>query len=155
MLTIDAGTLVLEGALLAKGLDACANGAGAGGSVLVRADVVRGAGSIDASGGGIRPIDCNSNTGAGGGGRVALYADSFDGFDPAAQVSAYGGWTWSVAKFAAPGTIFSKLAAQSHGVLLIDAGQHNGVDRSGPATELPELGQGSSRTSRPRAPTPG
>ena len=143
VLTIDAGTLVLEGALLAKGLDACANGAGAGGSVLVRADVVRGAGSIDASGGGIRPIDCNSNTGAGGGGRVALYADSFDGFDPAAQVSAYGGWTWSVAKFAAPGTIFSKLAAQSHGVLLIDAGQHNGVDRSGPATELPELGQGS------------
>ena len=141
VLTIDAGTLVLEGALLAKGIDGCANGAGAGGSVLVRADVVQGAGSIDASGGGLA-TGCNSNTGAGGGGRVAIYANDFDGFDPAAQVRAYGGWTWSVAKFAAPGTILSKLASQEHGTLLIDAGQHNNVDRSGPATELPELGEG-------------
>ena len=141
VLTIEAGTLTLEGRILARGADACGDGAGAGGSVVISADVVRGTGSIDASGGGLAAT-CNSNTGAGGGGRVSIYADSFDGFDPAAQVRAYGGWTWNAGKFAAPGTIFSQLPAQSHGVLLIDAGEHNGADRRGPATRLPRLGQG-------------
>ena len=145
LLAIDAAALVLDGELLAKGNDACAAGAGAGGTVLVRADVVRGGGSIDASGGGLA-TGCGSNTGAGGGGRVAIYTDDFDGFDPAAQIRAYGGWTWNAEEFAAPGTIYTQVTGQPAGSLIVDAGEHNGADRPSPVVELPALGGGAVAT---------
>ena len=109
-LSLEAGDLVLEGEILSRGADTSFPGApGAGGTVLVTAGTVQGAGLIDVSGGDY--TSCSGNVGAGGGGRAALFADLFDGFDPETQVLAWGGEntcadTSSSLRIGLPGTVY-------------------------------------------------
>ncbi len=136
---LDVGELALGGKILALGKEACGEGAGAGGTVAITADVVGGAGTIDASGG---RRTCGGNPNGGGGGRVSIVTGTFDGFDPASQVMAWGGATYNVNNHAAPGTIYYRQTGDVHGALLIDAGETNGADNVSLVTELPALGSG-------------
>ena len=72
-----AGTLQLDGAILANGLAGePQRGSGAGGSIWITADTLAGTGSVSALGG-----EASANGAAGGGGRIALYTYSTAGFD--------------------------------------------------------------------------
>lgn len=68
--SITTGTLWLGGGIVANGVSSgwCYGGAGSGGSVLLRATTLTGAGGIQAVGG----YSCGG--GGGGGGRIAVYA---------------------------------------------------------------------------------
>jgi hypothetical protein len=142
---IEAGEVELAGEIRAQGQTWCNGGSGAGGTVAIVAGVMSGAGLIDASGGDqMTTPDCNDyNVGAGGGGRVSIVTGTWNGFDPAAQIKAWGGGDWHRAAFAAPGTVFAKDGGDTYGVLLVDAGELNGTDRPSRVTELPALGTGS------------
>ncbi|HMB53892.1 MAG TPA: Ig-like domain-containing protein, partial [Thermoanaerobaculia bacterium] len=141
---IVAGTVVLDGEVLARGV-ACNAGGGAGGAVWIRTGDLSGAGSIDASGGDVSPSLCNwwpSASHSGGGGRVAIEAATLTGFDPAVQVQVQGGRSRD-GEHSAPGTLYTLLAGDVHGVLRIDAGEKSDdTDRLSIATELPVLGSG-------------
>jgi hypothetical protein len=112
---------------------------------VVHAGTIAGAGTIDASG-----EDYNGQSyagGAGGGGRVALYATTFQGFDPTAQAKAWGGTMLisptTVGAYGGPGTVFWKDAGGTYGRLMVDSGKDaNGNDRPGSLTALPALGAG-------------
>ncbi len=152
---IDAGSLVLDGQILAQGetWDLTSSG-GAGGSVSIRAGSLSGSGQIDASGGDQSDPHSYTLGGSGGGGRVSLVVDTLEAFDPLAQVKAQGGARIDlladpdeVLGYAAPGTIYVKEAADTYGRLILDSGQAtDGTDREGPATELPTLGTGTVTT---------
>jgi hypothetical protein len=127
------GELVLDGEIRAQGEKRQDNGSsdssGAGGSVLITADLLSGTGLIDASGVDYRYY--NYWGGSGGGGRVALYVDAFSGFDPAAQVKVRGGalihYSGNVIqRYASPGTLYVKLPSQSYGTLYVDQGGISG-----------------------------
>jgi hypothetical protein len=145
VLRIEAGQLVLDGEMRSSSSKPCSAGGGAGGTIAVTAGSMSGSGSIDASGSD-EPLfsECNFDAGAGGGGRVALSVGSFAGFDPAVQARAWGGRPYGGSNplYAAPGTVYYRVAGQQWGVLLIDNGQENGVNRAGLLTELPALGSG-------------
>jgi hypothetical protein len=84
---------------------------------------------------------------------VALYVDALQGFDPLAQVKAWGGttynWNMTVNKYAGPGTVFIKTQGQTWGRLVIDSGEEaNGTDRLGLVTPLPALGSGAVATAQ-------
>jgi len=95
---IDAGAVVLDGELRARG-SADKNGSGAGGSVLILAGSLSGSGAIDARGEGPHCVK------AGGGGRVAVWAGDLTGFDVTARVDVTGGPA-SCTVFGGVGTIF-------------------------------------------------
>ena len=147
---LEVGTLTLVGEIRARGGDGLSgyeegSAPGAGGTVRVQATTLEGSGSIDVSGG-------SSCWGAGGGGRVALWVDQLIGFDPSAQVKAWGGsYNCSTSGDHAPeplgygatGTVLWRTSASTFGTLLLDRGTTAlGEDRVGPATELPALGSG-------------
>jgi protocatechuate 3,4-dioxygenase beta subunit len=149
VIRIEAGQLVLDGELRSSALSPCNAGGGAGGTVAVTAGAMSGTGSIDVSGSSEPPFNvCNFESGAGGGGRASLIVGSFTGFDPATQIKAWGGSRRydPYTPHAAPGTVYYRLPAQQWGVLIIDNGQENGVNRVGPLTQLPALGSGSLAT---------
>jgi hypothetical protein len=80
---ITAGSLVLQGQLIADGqtVDTDWRSAGSGGAILLDVGALSGSGSITANGG--NAATYGSYTGAkGGGGRVAVYFDALDGFNP-------------------------------------------------------------------------
>ncbi|NLF17508.1 MAG: hypothetical protein GX595_09640, partial [Lentisphaerae bacterium] len=119
---IHAGTILLEGAIRANGVSGWGGiSGGAGGSVRVQTDVLSGAGSVSADGGAAGMGDYASTGGSGGGGRVAIYYGSLDGFDVAGRVSAH-----SAASPAGPGSVgtvylqpeggVSELRVVSHGI---------------------------------------
>ena len=151
VLTLAAGELVIDGVIEARGEKRGYDylhrgGAGAGGSILVQAGTIRGSGLIDASGGDNHSYDWWA--GSGGGGRVSLYADLFDGFDPTTQARAWCGgiysWNWSPWRYSAPGTVYVFETGMTYGELVIDGGtRSDGSVRGGPDGELPELGGGS------------
>lgn len=151
VIAIEAGTMVLDGELRARGDEGLEfndwRTGGAGGTVSITAASLAGSGLIDASGGlgGYPPKSCSSPSayGSGGGGRVALWVDQLLGFDPATQTRARGGalaCNSSAAAYAAPGTVLVKTAADTHGLLRIDQGVTDGTDVS--ATQLPPVGKG-------------
>ncbi len=147
VIDLTVGTLVLGGEIRALGLGARNRPGGAGGTVLVDADTILGTGQIDASGGSTSAVFTNERVGAGGGGRIALYARDLTGFIPVAQTRVEGGvqtdTDGAVNRYAAPGTVYVFDKDDSaYGDLLIDAGQRNGQDRRGPVTRLPILGSG-------------
>ena len=151
VLDLTAGELVVSGSILAKGEvrpNRDSDTPGAGGTIAIHAGTVRGKGLIDASGGKYDVYYYGG--GSAGGGRVALFADTLQGFDPATQVKAWGGAVYNsngtVNRFAGPGTVFIKTAAQAWGQLVVDSGEENNADRVGPATPLPALGTGSLAT---------
>ncbi|MEM7584990.1 MAG: Calx-beta domain-containing protein, partial [Acidobacteriota bacterium] len=149
---IEAGALILDGEVLARGegLDAVdvEAGGGAGGSVQIHTGELSGSGLVDASGGNNIQVCVNfndwSSAGAGGGGRVGLYADTLNGFDPATQVRAWGGYHGcpGALQYAAPGTILTVTSASTYGDLLIDAGSKPGGEAAVHSTFLPTLGSG-------------
>ncbi|HEX4495559.1 MAG TPA: carboxypeptidase regulatory-like domain-containing protein, partial [Thermoanaerobaculia bacterium] len=146
MLALQAGELVLDGRILSRGetrpVPGEQGGGGAGGTVAIQAAALHGGGTIEVSGG--DSSGCSS--GAGGGGRVALRVSDLTGFDPGAQVLAWGGshpgCSNQPVKYGAPGTLYVFDASSTFGRLIVDAGQAGSVDRTGPATELPALGSG-------------
>jgi hypothetical protein len=157
-LILNVGQLVLNGQIWAKGEQRADPGStdssGAGGTVLVTADTVSGAGTVDASGG---SYNAHFNWGgSGGGGRVVLYAGTFSGFDPVTQVKTRGGVLWdntAVIRYASPGTVFVKLPSQTYGKLYVDQG---GIVAGKPIvnTTLPAIGTGTVGTATVDALTP-
>ena len=127
---IQAGTLQLDGNILANGWSAGAAGGGAGGSIWLRAAKINGAGLIEAKGA------SGSTDSGGGGGAIAIeYSDAATSGTWQSSVSANGA---SSTNGGAAGTVFIKGANAVYGSLTID---NKGVG-SGSATELPSLGSG-------------
>jgi hypothetical protein len=97
------GTLLLDGAITAKGGDAggvgCSlsgSGGGSGGSILVVATTLTGGGSLHADGGAGGAGGCTGNGddgGGGGGGRVAVHFRTIDAFAGVTASSANGGFS--------------------------------------------------------------
>ena len=126
--------------------------------MLITADTLSGAGTIDVSGGDYKAsntVDPNK-AGSGGGGRVALYAGAFSGFDPSTQVKARGGvlkdYYSAVVRYASPGTLFVKLPSQTSGKLYVDEGGISGSPIVN--TVLPTLGAGTVGTAAADAVSP-
>jgi hypothetical protein len=155
--SLTVGTLQLDGQILARGESRPAGQAGgAGGSVAVWAATVAGAGSIDASGG-TGDGGCNGS-GPGGGGRVALYAGAFQGFNPTAQVLVQGAGQRNngavVAGFAGPGTVYVLRGGATYGQLVVDSGQGTSFAQTLPITPLPGIGVVTVGTATPDALVP-
>ncbi|MEM9597922.1 MAG: carboxypeptidase regulatory-like domain-containing protein, partial [Acidobacteriota bacterium] len=137
VLAIDAAEVVLDGRILAGGDPGRDHKGGAGGTVRIRADVLTGSGTVDATG-------ADAEQSAGGGGRVALWAAQTLTFDAAAQVDVRGGRdTLGPENHAAPGTVFVHRPGATYGDLWIDNGvDGQGAPRTGTETPLPTLGGG-------------
>ena len=150
--------LVLDGQINANGKnsDDTGNPCGAGGTVLIDADLMSGSGSIWTFG--RRPRSCSSsrNVGAEAGGRVAIYADVLTGFDPVGQVLANGqalkDCSFNRIKSAGAGTIYVLSAASTYGDLIVDAEGEAGATVA--TTLLPVIGGGTVGTADPDASAP-
>lgn len=129
-----AGVIVVDGALFAKGTAlAKSTDQGAGGSIRLAAPEIRGAGTIDASGGG----SATQARAAGSGGRVALLGGTVDaGLVDRARAS--GGASLRTDLTGAAGTIFVRRTGDTHGELIVD---NEGLVSTG-WTELPAVGSG-------------
>ena len=154
VLVIEAGSVQLDGSLKAisdigfKFADA----SGAGGTVRIHTGTLSGTGVIDASAERTDEGGCAGGTtlgeGSGGGGRVALWVDTFDGFDPETQATVRGGRHYTcggLLGYSPPGTVFFKTPDQEYGTLLVDGGGtdvDSDPDKTMPTTELPVLGAG-------------
>ena len=142
---IFAGSLVLNGEILANGQQASNGGqGGAGGTVRIEASLLSGTGKIEANGADASDHQGN-HAGPGGGGRVAIEAD-LSGFNPSAQVFVYGGKRYYGStnyQFAAPGTVLVRESSSTFGRLYIDGGDSRAEGPSVEATALPDLGTGS------------
>jgi len=92
LIIIDAGSIILNGTIQANGTDGggCAyyggGGGGSGGGIKLSCGSLSGAGGIYARGGRAG----NRNPYSGGGGRIAIYCDDFNGFTTS-QIYARGG----------------------------------------------------------------
>ena len=144
---IVAGTLQLDGVIAADGASAGGYaGGGAGGSIQISAGKLAGGGSISARGGG---TDINGG-GGGGGGRIALYftQNTFGG-----TISAVGGLG---GQNGGAGTIYTKLAANTRGLVLVDNGTNAGLTglNSGlwPASQVFDLTISGAAIVKPDAP---
>jgi len=119
LVRVQAGSLSLDGQILADGAGgSLANtdtGAGSGGGIYLEVGTLQGVGLIRAAGGGSSP---------GGGGRVAVYASDYAGFNlsriqaPAGPAPVSGG----AAAFAGAGTVYLRDTDDVAGTLIVDAG---------------------------------
>ena len=115
LVRITAATLDLDGQVLADGGDAGYDdsggyGGGSGGGIYVSVTTLSGAGLIEAASG-----DINGG-GFAGGGRVAVYAADFSGFNVANITAPAGGHGGSA------GTVYLKTTGDAQGTLIIDPG---------------------------------
>jgi hypothetical protein len=152
VLLLKVGELVLNGTIASQGdkrgvVYPNRGGAGAGGSIVIDAGMVRGSGLIDASGGDNQA--CDWWAGSGGGGRVALYAGSLVSFAPETQIKTWGGGVYYCGlsswnnRYAGAGTVYVKTASSTYGALYVDSGaESNGTKRLGPDVRLLDLGNG-------------
>jgi hypothetical protein len=124
---ITAGTLTVDGSILADGVRGAQSG-GSGGSININTGAWTGAGTIRAAGG-----TANTGYGSGGGGRVAVRSTSTT-FN-LANVTAPGGVSGAMTGGA--GTVFLKDDGQSYGDLIID---NKGT--AGANTPFPTVGPG-------------
>jgi hypothetical protein len=118
---IDAASVVVDGAIAARGGEAGQSG-GSGGSIRIDAAALSGAGTVDASGGGGHGGGPEAGAG-GGGGRVAVYGDA-SAFDRSRFV-AHGGPSdnpGSGSQSGGSGTVYLKGPASTDGDLLLDNG---------------------------------
>lgn len=122
---IVAGSLELSGTITANGqhliIGSNAGGGGSGGSVWLDVGTLsnpQGTGLITANGG------RGWFSGGGGGGRIAIYYDSLNGFDLSADVQAVGGTRYSGATgtHGGAGTIYSHSTVDTFGSLIVDNG---------------------------------
>ncbi|MDA8020340.1 MAG: Ig-like domain-containing protein [Thermoanaerobaculia bacterium] len=111
---------------------------GAGGSVLLDTAELSGVGWIGAAGG-----DGAGGSGAGGG-RIAIHAEQLNGFDPAQQTNAHGGYRDLLAgrAYAGPGTIFVRTDQSTYGRLWIQNRTEAGEILATGRIDFPELGTG-------------
>jgi hypothetical protein len=111
LVRLGAATAVIDGAIVAAGGSSTGYGdaAGSGGGIRIDVGTLSGGGSISADGG-------NADF-SGGGGRVAVYYDTLDGFD-LSHVTAVGG-NLDAAHAASPGTVYLEETGHN-GQLLID-----------------------------------
>jgi hypothetical protein len=132
-LTVN-GTLTVNGIISANGVTLSSSyggsyhgGCGSGGSLWLSVGALQGEGVISANGG----ADPYSSSGAGGGGRIAIYYTNAPGFDFASQVTALGGGPFNYAGNGmiggGAGTIYTKVASQSVGSVLVDNGGNSGM----------------------------
>jgi hypothetical protein len=128
MIRIKAGTLTVDGSILADGGVSIAGGAGSGGSIRIDATTLSGSGIIRAKGGNA------NNYGGGGGGRIAVYYSVMNLSQ--ANISATGG---TGATNGGPGSIYLKDTTATLGKLLID---NKGIDTGGQLTPLPGIDRG-------------
>ena len=84
LVRVTAGSLQLEGVLLANG-SGSSSGSGSGGGVYVAVNTLSGDGSIQAKGG-----SSTYGYGGGGGGRVAVYAGDWSGFNVGGITAPWG-----------------------------------------------------------------
>jgi len=108
---ITAGTVALDGKVLANGITGNSGG-GAGGSIRIDAQTVSGAGEIRADGG-------PTAHAAGGGGRIAVYYDTLT-LDRAKILAPGGLHNGNGTRTGAPGTVYLKQTAQQYGDLIVD-----------------------------------
>ena len=153
VITLAAGSVILDGDIHADGRssDDLGSGGGAGGTVRIDAGSLVGNGRITADGGWVRACSSTRGVGTGGGGRVALRVDDVTGFDAASQVQAWGAalydCSWGIYRYARPGTVYVRDGTSTYGDLIVDAGEEaDGTDRDentveGMVTELPALGE--------------
>ena len=87
LIRITAGSVQVEGAILANGGTVAGynGGGGSGGGILLKVGTLSGSGLVAASGGD------SSYQGGGGGGRVAIYYTALSGFDAVSRAQAHGG----------------------------------------------------------------
>ncbi len=113
------GNMIIDGSILANGVDATNSraGGGSGGSIRLSAESIAGTGNITANGGAGEPV----HGGGGGGGRISIQcsANNFAG-----TMTACGGNGWIVG---GAGTIFTKVTGQN-GLLLVDNGGRPGTN---------------------------
>ncbi|HVT45346.1 MAG TPA: Ig-like domain-containing protein [Thermoanaerobaculia bacterium] len=112
---VRAGTLHLDGQILAHGIVQGTAGGGAGGSIRIDAQTIRGEGEIRADGASV------SGQNAGGGGRIALYYTSLE-LDLTKITAAGGRFSTggTASRNAAAGTIYLKQVSASFGDLIVD-----------------------------------
>jgi hypothetical protein len=123
---IAATRIVVDGKILANG--EAADGAGAGGSIRVDADVIEGAGEIHADGG------IGVSGASGGGGRIALYYGTLS--IPQAKITALAPQSNAVSTVGAPGTVYLKADNAALGDLIVD----NGTRATSRHTRLSTIG---------------
>ncbi len=134
---LQVGELVLDGEILAQGVDTNSAG-GAGGTIFIAGDRLAGSGKLRVNGG-------QGPMGGGGGGRIALWVDDLSSFDLTTQVEAKGGrqhcdTDCSTPAFGGSGTIFTFDASSTHGSLRLDQGGAAGERVE--VTPIPALGDG-------------
>ena len=112
LVRIKAGTLVLDGGILASGVNGY-YGRGSGGGILLDVGTLSGAGQITAQGGSAASYVPHG----GGGGRIAIYYEQLDGFDVSSRISAAGGQGSS--QDGAPGSIYLQQSGNA-GQLVMD-----------------------------------
>ncbi|MCW5553064.1 MAG: Ig-like domain-containing protein [Verrucomicrobiae bacterium] len=98
LVRIRAGTLGLEGQVLANGEQATWEGSGSGGGIYIAVGTLTGGGLIQASGG-------VNYYGAGGGGRIAVYGGDFAGFN-LSRIQAPGAVTNGAGRPGGAGTVW-------------------------------------------------
>jgi hypothetical protein len=136
LVLVRAREFALEGRILADGDgrqragNTETGGGGAGGGILLDVGILRGGGEASADGG---AGDGTVGSGAGGGGRIAIYHVDRSGFT--GTVHAVGGSLVPVvtrtASVGGAGTVFWKSAVQVHGDLVIDnAGRTQSMSRT-------------------------
>ncbi|MDD2455527.1 MAG: hypothetical protein PHE10_04260, partial [Kiritimatiellae bacterium] len=98
---IAADSILLNGSVTANGQNSPEyTGSGSGGSILIEVGTLSGSGSITANGG--VPV----NAGAGGGGRIAVYAQNAEAFTPSAlEAKASAGAGWGTVFMGVPRTV--------------------------------------------------
>ena len=119
LVRITAGEAEINGSIRADGTEGYRGTGGSGGGIRLDVGTLSGSGLITANGGGL-----GSAFQCGGGGRIAIYADAFDGFDYTIQVTAHGGIN-SPINSGATGTLYV-VEAGGIGELRIDA--HGGTN---------------------------
>ncbi len=117
LVRIVAGAARIDGQILADGAYSRMNPAGSGGGIWLQVGVLSGSGSIAATGG--TGSSVGNFGGSGGGGRVAVYYDTLDGFDPA-RITAHGGNMDYGSAPSAVGTVYLKQTG-GEGQLRIDS----------------------------------
>ncbi len=125
LVRITAAALTLDGQILAN----APNGhyTGAGGGIMVAVTNLSGTGLIRAAGGGRSNDGFNST--CGGGGRIAVYAADYSGFDTT-RITAPGGRNGNRNMDGGPGTVYLRDTDEPQGTLIITAkndGQGLGV----------------------------
>jgi hypothetical protein len=121
LIRISAGSAQIEGKILADGQMPYQCGAGSGGGVYLQVGTLSGGGMVSADGG-----DGNGWNGTpGGGGRVAIYYGTLNGFDLQNNVTAHGGLP-NDNFYAAVGTVYLQQTGQPGQLLISSHGTPTG-----------------------------